>query len=130
MCNAVPHEAPDVTRIPAIKEQFLELAGVMDLKLFVSGWFHDAPFEVPLARPRPPWLLYLTWAVFNASQFRESLLAQGASSPCLLRGWCPRFAPLKPGWPLNRLLVLPPEPAVDPVSLSAILVRNSVVGAL
>ena len=46
MCNAVPDDAPDVTRIPAIQEQFLELAGVMDLKLFVSGWFHDAPFEV------------------------------------------------------------------------------------
>ena len=46
MCNAVPSEAPDVTRIPEIKERFLELAGVMHLRAFVSGWFHDAPFEV------------------------------------------------------------------------------------
>ena len=46
ICNAVPDEAPDVTRIPEIKERFLELAGVMDLRAFVSGWFHDAPFEV------------------------------------------------------------------------------------
>ena len=52
--NAVPHEAPDVTRIPEIKERFLELAGVMDLREFVSGWFHDAPFEVRVAgRPNP-----------------------------------------------------------------------------
>ncbi len=35
-----------MTRIPEIKERFLELAGVMDLRAFVSGWFHDAPFEV------------------------------------------------------------------------------------
>ncbi len=35
-----------MTRIPEIKEGFLELAGVMDLRAFVSGWFHDAPFEV------------------------------------------------------------------------------------
>jgi len=39
---------PDVSEIPAVKERFLQLHGVIDLRDFMSGWFHGAPFEVVL----------------------------------------------------------------------------------
>ena len=44
--NALSTEVPDSSRIAAIKEQFLQLRDFMDLQPFLSGWFHDAPFEV------------------------------------------------------------------------------------
>lgn len=43
-------EAPGAERIPLIKRRFLGLHGVIDIRAFLSGWFHGAPFEVPAAR--------------------------------------------------------------------------------
>lgn len=41
-------EIPDTKRIPLIKKRFMALRGVIDIRDFLSGWFHGAPFEVPL----------------------------------------------------------------------------------
>jgi hypothetical protein len=46
--NAHPEAGPDLTAIPTIKARFLRLHGVIDLRDFISGWFHGAPFEVGL----------------------------------------------------------------------------------
>lgn len=48
MCNRMTEDAPNVERIPLIKRRFLRLHGVIDIRDFLSGWFHGAPFEVPV----------------------------------------------------------------------------------
>lgn len=45
-CNLCSNIAPDTTRIPLIKKRFMNLHGVIDIRKFLSGWFHGAPFEV------------------------------------------------------------------------------------
>jgi hypothetical protein len=46
--NAHPEGGPDFAAIPAVKERFLRLHGVINFQDFISGWFHGAPFEASL----------------------------------------------------------------------------------
>ena len=50
VCNRMGEDAPGAERIPLIKRRFLGLHGVIDIRAFLSGWFHGAPFEVLAAR--------------------------------------------------------------------------------
>lgn len=45
MCNLMSEDVPDAERIPLIKKRFMALHGVIDIRDFLSGWFHGAPFE-------------------------------------------------------------------------------------
>ena len=46
IANVYLEAPPHLADMSAVMERFFQLSDVIDLRDFLSGWFHDVPFEV------------------------------------------------------------------------------------